>query len=74
MSRLAQDQDESELIAAKVLGDMRNATLIRSPNLHPPSISCAYIPVSLTSYIHSPFQPLSPRRRSLWPLRPTPQL
>ena len=54
MSRLAQDQDENELIAAKVLGDMRNATLIRSPTLHPPSISCAYIPSSLTSHTHSP--------------------
>lgn len=35
----AQDQDESVLIAVKALGDMRNATLIRSPTLHPPSLS-----------------------------------
>lgn len=43
MSHLAQDQDESVLIAVKALGDMRNATIIRSPTLHPPSLSCAYI-------------------------------
>jgi hypothetical protein len=39
MSHLARDQDESILIAAKALGDMRNATLIHSPTLHPPSLS-----------------------------------
>jgi hypothetical protein len=43
MSHLAQDQDESILIAAKALGDMRNAALIHSPTLHPPSLSCAYL-------------------------------
>ncbi|KAH9000147.1 Opi1-domain-containing protein [Lactarius akahatsu] len=34
-----QDQDESVLIAVKALGDMRNATVLRSPTLHPPSLS-----------------------------------
>ena len=54
MSHLAQqDQDESVLIAVKALGDMRNATLIRSPTLHPPSLSCAYISHCLTSTRHT---------------------
>ncbi|KAH9066524.1 Opi1-domain-containing protein [Lactarius vividus] len=34
-----QDQDENVLIAVKALGDMRNATVLHSPTLHPPSLS-----------------------------------
>lgn len=43
MALVTNDQDESVLIAVKALGDMRNATVLRSPTLHPPSLSCAYI-------------------------------
>ena len=52
MSHLAQqDQDESVLIAVKALGDMRNGTVVLSPTLHPPSLSCAYISHHLTSTV-----------------------
>ena len=47
---MSQDQDESVLIAVKALDDMRHATLIRSPTLHPPSLNCAYISHCLTLY------------------------
>ncbi|KAI9464476.1 Opi1-domain-containing protein [Lactarius psammicola] len=70
MSTLGQDQDESVLIAVKALGDMRNAAVLHSPTLHPPSLSCAYISHRLTSH---------PQRFPLTPLplaasQPTPAL